>query len=100
MKTQNETLTESGNRYKILLESINGIVWEADRKSMVFDFVSQNSKSILGYTPEEWIGTKNFCLDHVFADDRETVSEYYYNGVGSEKYELEFRMVHKDGSLV
>lgn len=95
-----DEFTESESRYKILLESINGIVWEADRKSMVFDFVSKNSLSILGYTPEEWMGTKNFCLDHVFADDRETVKEYYYNGVGSEKYELEFRMVHKDGSLV
>ena len=100
MKTCMDEYTESESRYKILLESINGIVWEADRKSMVFDFVSKNSLSILGYTPEEWMGTKNFCLDQVFADDRETVKEYYYNGVGSEKYDLEFRMVHKDGSLV
>lgn len=100
MKTQTEMLTESENRYKILLESINGIVWEADRQSMVFDFVSKNSISILGYTPEEWIGTKNFCLDHVFADDRETVSDYYFNSGRGDKYDLEFRMVHKDGSLV
>ncbi|MBL7691786.1 MAG: PAS domain-containing protein [Flavipsychrobacter sp.] len=100
MKTQTEELAVSENRYKILLESLNGIVWEADRKSMVFDFVSKNAISILGYTPEEWMGTENFCLNHVYPDDMEMVKSFYYFGGDTDTYDLEFRMMHKDGSVV
>lgn len=100
MKTQTEELTVSENRYKILLESLNGIVWEADRKSMVFDFVSKNAISILGYTPEEWMGTENFCLNHVYPDDMEMVKSFYYYGGDTDTYDIEFRMIHKDGSVV
>ncbi len=100
MKTPNEKLTEAENKYKLLLESINGIVWEADRATMAFDFVSKSVINILGYTSDEWLGAPDFWLEHVFEDDRETVKEFYVNpGTGIDQT-LEFRMVHKDGNLV
>ena len=42
-------------RVRSLIADLDGIVWEADARTMLFTFVSGGSTAILGYTPQEWL---------------------------------------------
>ena len=41
--------------YEFLVQSIQGIVWEADPGTFRFTFVSDYAALILGYSLEEWL---------------------------------------------
>src|SRR5689334_6897980 len=57
-------------RYMELVESIDGIVWEADARTFQFTFVSRKAEEILGYPLERWFEPTFWC-EHVHPDDRE-----------------------------
>ena len=44
-------------KIEALVNSIDGIVWECDAE-IKFSFVSRQSERILGFTPEQWLGTE------------------------------------------
>jgi PAS domain S-box-containing protein len=89
------------DRYETLLNTVNGIVWEADAVTLSFTFVSQSVQSILGYSPKEWLNTPGFWEHHIYHADRyaavifcQTQTALLHN------HELEYRMVRADGSLI
>ena len=48
-----------------LVNSVEGIVWEADAQTFEFTFVSQQAERLLGYPVQEWIETPGFWQEHV-----------------------------------
>jgi PAS domain-containing protein len=42
-------------RFRDLVNSVEGIVWEADPATFHFSFVSQQADRILGYPVERWL---------------------------------------------
>ena len=42
-------------RFADLVNSVEGIVWEADAETFVFSFVSEQAQRILGYPTERWL---------------------------------------------
>ncbi|WP_394772497.1 PAS domain-containing protein, partial [Mucilaginibacter sp.] len=100
-KKSEQSLTESRNQFYSLLQTIEGIVWEADATTLQFTFVSDHAKQILGFSPEEWLGQPSFWENHIHPGDRDEVLNYYNTkSRGAKSYSFEYRMVKADGGTV
>lgn len=97
-ETNNQATAEQ--RLSLLLEVAHIIPWEADFASSRFTYVGKQAEEILGYPIDDWF-TPNFWSLHLHADDRErAIREAAKLARQSERYELEYRMVAKDGRIV
>ncbi len=95
-------LRGSERRHRQLIEDIPLIVFDmADDAVLTPLFVSRQSISVLGYTPEEWIEAgPEFALSTVHPDDREAVMRGWGGAIQRrEPYEVEYRAVRKDGEV-
>jgi two-component system, cell cycle sensor histidine kinase and response regulator CckA len=91
---------ESEERFRLLLEGIGAIVWEADPETVRFSYVSPQVEDLLGYPRDDWL-EDGFWADHLHPDDRErTVDECRCAIAACEDHELEYRMVASDGRAV
>ncbi len=91
-------LRESEERYRVLFESTHDFVAELDGEGRVL-FVSPACGDILGFRPEELIGTTPFSLLH--ADDVERLAESFLRRVETRQPAGSgslFRVRHRDGS--
>ncbi|WOB44434.1 PAS domain S-box protein [Thermoleptolyngbya oregonensis NK1-22] len=50
-----DALTASENRYRLLVETSQDLIWSCDRKGC-FSFVNAAARTILGYEPQEMLG--------------------------------------------
>ena len=97
----NSSLRERLRDYESLLESLGGIVWEADPETLRFRFVSRQAERLLGYPVELWLKTPNFWIDHVHPDDRAWVPDFCRDATAAHRsHELDYRMIAADGSVV
>lgn len=100
-QNREKKLVETKERYQSLIQTVNGIVWEADADTFVFSYVSPQSKELLGYKPEEWYEDDNFWKDHIHPKDRERVLRFCHNQTTNNKdHTFEYRMIAADGSIV
>jgi PAS domain S-box-containing protein len=53
-KITEESLIESEEKYRILTESTNDIIWILDTETLYFTYVSPSIQKIMGYAPEEY----------------------------------------------
>jgi len=88
-------------RVRSLIADLDGIVWEADARTMLFTFVSGGSTEILGFTPQEWMAAPAFWADHIHADDRERViAQFVRAATAGWSFDTQYRFLAKDGSAV
>jgi diguanylate cyclase (GGDEF)-like protein/PAS domain S-box-containing protein len=96
-----EALRQSEKKYATLINSIDGIVWEADARTLQFTFVSQQAERFLGYPHERWLRESAFWADHLHPEDREWAVTVCKDAVQEKKDQtLEYRMVAADGRIV
>jgi PAS domain S-box-containing protein len=82
--------------FQHLLESIDGIVWEAEYPLKLL-YVSAQVERVLGYPAETWMGTPRFWEDHIHVDDRERVlkeRDAAFRRGGSHVIEYRFHTAH------
>ena len=94
-----ETLRQSEEKYKSLVESTSDIIWETDKDGL-YTYVSPQIESILGYAPEKFIGKSPYD----FIDDT-LLSELNGRQVSTGEAVLPFyllvnRFKHSDGHAV
>ena len=84
-----------------LVDSLNGIVWEADAATLRFSFVSSQAERIIGYPAARWLSEPAFWAEHLHPEDRESVLAFCRR-VAEEAgaHEIEYRMIVADGSMV
>lgn len=102
-KYHQEALIASEYKFQDLIETIDGVVWEADARTYKTTFISGKVEQILGYTAEEWLADERFWLNHVFEADREHAEQQYYAREQTQipaKHTFDYRMVKKDGGIV
>ena len=87
-------------KYKELVETLKVIVWSADMDGTSFTFVSKEAEATLGYSIEEWLQPK-FWANNLHPDDRKEIIKEYKDALKSKSaYELEYRMIAKNGEIV
>ena len=85
----------------ILVNSIRGVVWEADPLTFRFFFVSPHAERILGYPMQQWINEPDFWRTHTHPDDVEWCSDYCRDAsLKGEDHEFQYRMIAADGRVV
>lgn len=100
-KLAEEQLNKSNKKYASLVNTIDGIVWEADAQSFEFNFVSQQAERLLGYPVKMWINSPTFWADHIHPDDRKQAVDFCVKSTRNKKsHEFEYRMIAADGSTV
>jgi PAS domain S-box-containing protein len=86
------------HRFRDLVNSIEGIVWEADAQTFQFLFVSQQAQSVLGYPVERWLNEPTFWKDHLHPDDRAWAVEFCVTATAEKRdHDFEYRMLAADG---
>jgi PAS domain S-box-containing protein len=94
-------LTDSQSFLNQIIQSVNGILWEADAETFKFSYISSQVTSILGYTPEEWLSDPNFWQNHIHPDDRESAIRYCHSeSVQGRNHSFEYRMITSGGDIV
>ncbi len=94
-------LRRSRQDHEALVDSIDGIVWEADARTFRFTIVSHYAERLLGYPVERWITEPTFWKDHVHPEDRDSVVELCIAATAAGKsHTLEYRFLAADGSVV
>jgi len=100
-KRADAALRHSQEAYAELVNTVNGIVWEADANTFEFSFVSQQAEHFLGYPVERWINEPTFWKDHIHPDDQTWAVDYCITCTREKKaHEFEYRMIAADEQIV
>jgi PAS domain S-box-containing protein len=94
-------LRETEQRYASLVNSLDGIVWEADAETFRFTFVSPQAERILGYPASRWVDEPDFWLRHTHPDDVARCVALCRDATARQvDHAFEYRMIAADGRLV
>jgi len=98
-KRAEAALRTSEERFKRLVQNSSDVIAILDEKGIVAS-VSGPSKAIMGYEPEELVGTNAF--DHIHPGDRESTLKTFTEDVAQagSTHRWEYRFRHRDGSWV
>ncbi|HSP06053.1 MAG TPA: PAS domain S-box protein [Acidobacteriota bacterium] len=101
LNTEREGLKESRAKYRRLVNTIEGVVWEADGEGVRMRFVSDFAAKLLGYPPRNWLKDPAFWKSIIHPDDRESVLEIINNAIQQrENFQIEYRVVAADGKVL
>ena len=93
-------LSRAQREHETLIDSVDGIVWEADA-SFRFTCVSRQAERLLGYPLRRWYQEPDFWVTHLHPDDRERAASHCREA--AERclpHEFEYRMLAADGRVV
>jgi PAS domain S-box-containing protein len=101
-RKQLETQLRQGEeQYRTLVNSVDGIVWQAELPSLRFTFVSQQAERLLGYPVEQWLREPEFWQQHIHLEDRERAIALCTRLNPKHQFEnFEYRMLAADGRVV
>jgi two-component system sensor histidine kinase UhpB len=96
---------ELETRFETLVEQIPAIVYvwsvEGSFDEVLEEFVSPQIEAVLGYPSEEWMATPTLWIDTLHPDDRaDVISETARSVEAGEPFEMEYRVLAKDGRVV
>jgi len=100
-KQAEEALKIAKERSERLINTIDGIVWEADPTTFEFSFVSKQAERFLGYSTEQWLNEPSFWENHIHRDDRDGAVVYFATCTTEMRdHNFEYRMIASDGREV
>ncbi|MGE5489727.1 MAG: MASE3 domain-containing protein, partial [Actinomycetota bacterium] len=100
VKQAEAALKSSEQRFKDIVNSTDGIVWEADAQTFQFTFVSQKAEELLGFPVEDWY-RPGFWVDNLHLDDKTWAPNFCASCAGRfEPHDFEYRFVARDGHTV
>lgn len=88
-----EALARTELSYQKLLDTIEGIVWEADAKTLDITLVNRYAERLLGYPLTEWM-RPGFWENHVYVEDRERITHAIARAAASrEDLRIDYRVL-------
>ncbi len=92
------SLRTTNDRYEALVNSVDGVVWEADPETLRFLFVSRRAEALLGYRAERWTDDSELWKSRLHEEDRDWVIRYRLrHAQRREAHQLEYRLKAEDG---
>ena len=99
-KGAEESLRESEQNFRGLVESTAAVPWKADIQTWVFTYVGPQAARLLGYPLEQWY-EEDFWVSHLHPDDKEfAVNTCLALSKSAEDFEFEYRMMDSSGDTV
>ena len=101
-KQAEEALHQAEIRYRELVEQTPAVIYTVDsRQPDFFVHISQQIEALSGYSPQAWIADAQLWIELIHTEDRARVlaEEIRTNKTG-EPFNIEYRLVHRDGHLV
>lgn len=99
-KHADEALKASEKRFRDMVNTTDGIVWEADATTFTFTFISNKAERLLGFPAEDWL-QPNFWVAHLHPEDQAWAPAYCASCTGRlEAHDFEYRFIAKDGRVV
>ena len=100
-KLAETALAMSRQHLATLIQSVEGIVWEADAQTFGFTFVSQRAERLLGYPCARWLNEPTFWSEHIHPEDRDRAVQFCAAATAEKRnHEFEYRMLAADGRVV
>jgi len=95
-------VTFGGERlYSTIVNSLGGIVWEADGSTFRFTFVSPQAERILGFSAKQWLEEPDFWRRHTHPDDVEWCTRFCLDTSATGRdHEFQYRMIAADGRVI
>src|SRR3984893_1333702 len=94
-------LSRSNEQFRNLVNTVGGIVWQADSETFRFSFVSEQAERILGYPIDRWLNEPTFWKDHLHPEDRDWAVNFCVNATAEKRdHDFEYRMIAADGRTV
>ena len=101
IKVREESIITNEKRFRDLVNSIDGIVWEMDYPSFRVLFVSRQAEHLLGYTIQDWYEDSSFWGHKIHPDDVEQTMAYSRLMTEQlEDHSFECRMIAEDGHIL
>lgn len=99
-KQAEEVLAASQRRFRDIVNTTDGIVWEADARTFDFTFISRQAERLLGYPIADWL-RPGFWVDNLHPDDREWAPAYCLSCTERMMpHDFEYRFMAQDGRTV
>jgi PAS domain S-box-containing protein len=93
-----QKIQEAKDKYQSLIQTINGVVWEAEPDTLHVTYMSPQALPILGHDPEVWRSTIGFWKEHIHPEDREhTYARFKELTHAGKNHELEYRYKKGNG---
>ncbi|MBA3582203.1 MAG: PAS domain-containing protein [Gammaproteobacteria bacterium] len=73
VEERTQELSESQKKIQMLINSVDGLLWEAHPHSNIFTYVSGQAEKMFGYPRERWLEDKKFFKSLIHPDDYVTV---------------------------
>ncbi|MBP6587984.1 MAG: PAS domain S-box protein, partial [Flavobacterium sp.] len=94
-------IEKSQARFKSLIDTIDGIVWEYDLETKSSTFISKKIENLLGYLVEEYSESPEFWEDHIHPEDREfALALSAKENKNHVNHDYEYRMLKKNGEII
>jgi PAS domain S-box-containing protein len=88
-------------QFEALVNSIHGIVWEADPVDFHLLFISDQAEAMLGFPIADWLADPQFWQKRIHPDDRGPTLEAFSRGVtAGHPFQLEYRMTTADEKVI
>ena len=89
----------SHQKFETLVNSIEGVVWEADPETFRFVFVSKQAERLLGHPLNDWVENPKFWQANLHPEDRDRAVQTSRNAMMEKRFcSQEYRMLAKNGS--
>jgi PAS domain S-box-containing protein len=93
-------LSQTQRDYERLIDMIEGIVWEADARTLRFIYVSRYAERLLGYSISDWT-SPGFWQTRIYVQDRDRVLNQVNRAIAKgTELRLDYRVVAADRRLV
>jgi diguanylate cyclase (GGDEF)-like protein/PAS domain S-box-containing protein len=101
LRAQDQLITAE-TRYRMLVEQISAVLYtDIPGENQPVIYMSPQVKVLTGYTAEEWMQSSDLWVRSIYPEDRERVQkENSRTNQTGEPFQIEYRMVKKDGQIV
>jgi len=100
MQAPPQSLPESPDVYRTLLESTRAIPWKIDWASMRFAYIGPQIEALLGWTPDSWRSVDDW-VQRMHPEDRDYVVNFCVSqSQAGIDHEADYRALTRDGGYV